>query len=26
SNEVLDQFLNDLNKHANYKVSIVIGK
>ncbi|MDM5306816.1 Lrp/AsnC family transcriptional regulator [Peribacillus frigoritolerans] len=25
SNEVLDQFLNDLNKHANYKVSIVIG-
>ncbi|MGG1420621.1 transcriptional regulator LrpA [Bacillus subtilis] len=26
SNEVLDQFLNDLNKHANYKVSIVICK
>lgn len=24
SNEVLDQFLNDLNKQANYKVSIVI--
>lgn len=26
SNEVLDQFLNDLNKYANYKLSIVIGK
>lgn len=24
SNEVLNQFLNDLNKQANYKVSIVI--
>ncbi|MGE8004312.1 Lrp/AsnC family transcriptional regulator [Lysinibacillus sp. NPDC093216] len=26
SNEVLDQFLVDLNKHANYKLSIVISK
>lgn len=26
SNEVLDQFLTDLNKYANYKLSIVIGK
>ena len=26
SNEVLDQFLTDLNKHANYKLSIVINK
>ena len=26
SNEVLDQFLTDLNKCANYKLSIVIGK
>ncbi|MEY8748445.1 Lrp/AsnC family transcriptional regulator [Bacillales bacterium AN1005] len=26
SNEVLDQFLTDLNKHVNYKVSIVINK
>jgi len=26
SNEVLDQFLVDLNKHANYKLSIVIRK
>ncbi|MFJ8067382.1 Lrp/AsnC family transcriptional regulator [Peribacillus sp. NPDC096447] len=24
SNEVLDEFLGDLNKHANYKLSIVI--
>lgn len=24
TNEVLDQFLNDLNKHANYKLTIVI--
>jgi Lrp/AsnC family transcriptional regulator, leucine-responsive regulatory protein len=26
SNEVLDQFLTDLNKHVNYKLSIVINK
>ncbi|WP_430509757.1 Lrp/AsnC family transcriptional regulator [Gottfriedia solisilvae] len=26
SNEILDQFLNDLNKHANYKLSIIINK
>ncbi|WNS77888.1 winged helix-turn-helix transcriptional regulator [Domibacillus sp. DTU_2020_1001157_1_SI_ALB_TIR_016] len=26
SNEILDQFLVDLNKHANYKLSIVINK
>ncbi|WP_139490855.1 Lrp/AsnC family transcriptional regulator [Brevibacillus dissolubilis] len=26
SNEVLDQFLIDLNKHANYKLMIVINK
>ncbi|PEY19893.1 Lrp/AsnC family transcriptional regulator [Bacillus cereus] len=26
SNESLDQFLMDLNKHANYKISIVIKK
>lgn len=26
SNEVLNQFLIDLNKHANYKLSIVISK
>ncbi|MBN8199707.1 Lrp/AsnC family transcriptional regulator [Bacillus sp. NTK034] len=26
SNERLDQFLTDLNKHANYKLSIVINK
>ncbi|MCD2137987.1 Lrp/AsnC family transcriptional regulator [Salinicoccus halitifaciens] len=26
SNEVMDQFLTDLNKYANYKLSIVIGK
>lgn len=26
SNEVLNQFLIDLNKYANYKLSIVIGK
>ncbi|MGE7947099.1 Lrp/AsnC family transcriptional regulator [Lysinibacillus sp. NPDC093688] len=26
SNEVLDQFLVDLNKHTNYKLSIVISK
>ncbi|UNT71723.1 Lrp/AsnC family transcriptional regulator (plasmid) [Bacillus sp. N447-1] len=26
SNESLDQFLTDLNKHANYKLSIVIKK
>jgi len=26
SNEILDQFLVDLNKHANYKLSIVISK
>ncbi|SIQ43920.1 transcriptional regulator, AsnC family [Peribacillus simplex] len=26
SNEVLDEFLEDLNKHANYKLSIVIKK
>lgn len=26
SNELLDQFLVDLNKHANYKLSIVINK
>lgn len=26
STEVLDQFLKDLNKYANYKVSIVISK
>lgn len=26
SNEVLNQFLEDLNKHANYKLSIVIDK
>ncbi|PJH93080.1 Lrp/AsnC family transcriptional regulator [Bacillus sp. SN1] len=26
SNELLDQFLMDLNKHVNYKLSIVINK
>lgn len=26
SNEILDQFLEDLNKHANYSLSIVIKK
>ena len=26
SNEVLDQFLKDLNKYANYKLSIVISR
>jgi len=26
TNEILDQFLVDLNKHANYKLSIVISK
>ncbi|MBT2649401.1 Lrp/AsnC family transcriptional regulator [Bacillus sp. ISL-34] len=26
SNEALDEFLGDLNKHANYKLSIVINK
>lgn len=26
SNEVLDEFLTELNKHANYKLSIVISK
>lgn len=26
SNEILDEFLEDLNKHANYKLSIVINK
>jgi len=26
SNEILNQFLNDLNKHANYKLSIIINK
>lgn len=26
SNEVLDQFLTDLNRYANYKLSIVISK
>lgn len=26
TNELLDQFLIDLNKHANYKLSIVISK
>ncbi|MGE1115794.1 Lrp/AsnC family transcriptional regulator [Priestia megaterium] len=26
SNDVLDQFLTDLNKHINYKLSIVINK
>lgn len=26
SNEVLDTFLNELNNHANYKLSIVINK
>ncbi|MBY0061395.1 MULTISPECIES: Lrp/AsnC family transcriptional regulator [Priestia] len=26
SNEILDQFLTDLNKHVNYKLSIVINK
>ncbi|ALC83942.1 MULTISPECIES: Lrp/AsnC family transcriptional regulator [Bacillus] len=26
SNEILDQFLIDLNKHVNYKLSIVINK
>ncbi|MCG7334623.1 Lrp/AsnC family transcriptional regulator [Sporosarcina sp. ACRSM] len=26
SNEVLDEFLSELNKHANYKLSIVISK
>ena len=26
SNETLDNFLGDLNKHANYKLSIVINK
>ncbi|MFJ7974340.1 Lrp/AsnC family transcriptional regulator [Peribacillus sp. JNUCC 23] len=26
SNELLDQFLEDLNEHANYKLSIVIKK
>ncbi|MED1470648.1 Lrp/AsnC family transcriptional regulator [Bacillus salipaludis] len=26
SNEVLNQFLDDLNNHANYKLSIVINK
>ncbi|MEK5040426.1 Lrp/AsnC family transcriptional regulator [Sporosarcina sp. FSL K6-3457] len=26
SNEVLDEFLEDLNEHANYKLSIVINK
>lgn len=26
SNEALDQFLSELNKHANYKLSIVISK
>ncbi len=26
SNEVLDEFLLELNKHANYKISIVISK
>jgi Lrp/AsnC family transcriptional regulator, leucine-responsive regulatory protein len=26
SNEILDNFLEDLNKHANYKLSIVIKK
>lgn len=26
TNEILDQFLKNLNKHANYKLSIVINK
>jgi Lrp/AsnC family transcriptional regulator, leucine-responsive regulatory protein len=26
SNEILDKFLEDLNEHANYKLSIVINK
>ena len=26
SNEIINQFLEDLNKHANYKLSIVIDK
>lgn len=26
SNEALDEFLSELNKHANYKISIVISK
>lgn len=26
SNDILDQFLTDLNKHVNYKLSIVINK
>ncbi|MCY8242588.1 Lrp/AsnC ligand binding domain-containing protein, partial [Bacillus haynesii] len=26
SNQLLDQFLTDLNQHANYKLSIVINK
>ncbi|KOO49138.1 hypothetical protein AMD00_12170 [Viridibacillus arvi] len=26
TNELLDQFLDDLNKHVNYKLSIVIKK
>ncbi len=26
SNEMLDKFLEDLNEHANYKLSIVINK